>query len=114
MSFTLQETKIMHISISWFADSKYPSFNLELASAEGRDPFLTIKSCSLREHNGKEFVSFPSKKLDTGKYWNHVYASDDFQRVVLEKAKESRPAKTATPEKKDTGMPMDMDDDLPF
>lgn len=80
----------MEIGIKWF-DGKYPSFNIELSSSAGKDPFITIKSCSLREHNGKEFVSFPSKKMDSGKYWNHVYASDDFQRVIIEKAKESMP-----------------------
>jgi len=104
----------MEISIKWF-DGKFPSFNLELASAAGRDPFLTIKSCSLREHNGKDFVSFPSKKLESGKYWNHVYASDDFQRVVLEKAKETMPKKTPAPEpRKNPGKFEDMDSDIPF
>lgn len=98
----------MEITIKWF-DGKYPQFNIELASRPGNDPFITIKGCSLREHEGKEFVGFPYKKLDSGKYWNHVYASDDFQRVVIEKAKENMPQKSK-PDHNDAGI----DDDIPF
>ena len=80
----------MEIQVKWF-EGKYPSFNIELATKSGNEPFITIKGCSLREHNGKEFISFPAKKMESGKYWQHVYASDDFQRVVIEKAKVSMP-----------------------
>lgn len=80
----------MEIVIKWF-DGKWPTFNIELATKAGNDPFITIKGCSLREHNGKEFIGFPSKKMESGKYWSHVFASDDFQRVIIEKAKVGMP-----------------------
>jgi len=94
----------MHIKIVWFNDS----FNIGLASKEGADEFLSIKGCRLKEHEGKEFISFPSQKNEkTGMWWNHVWGSDKFQSVVIEAAKMAKPGK----DPKDVS---DIDNDLPF
>lgn len=82
----------MEVSVKWF-DGQYPSFNLMLASGPGKDPFIEIKGCKIVEGQNGAFVSYPSRKQDNGKYWNHVYGSDAFNAVVLSKAQESMPAK---------------------
>ena len=82
----------MEISIEWF-DGKYPSFNVSLTSKEGKYPFLVIKGCRIAQGTKGEFIGWPAtKNQQTGKYWNHVYGSDEFAAVVLKKAKESQPA----------------------
>jgi DNA-binding cell septation regulator SpoVG len=84
----------MHISIEWFK-GKYPQFNVSLASAEGREPFLVIKGCRIVDGSKGSFVSWPATKNEkTGKYWNHVYASDAFAAKVLEEAALSKPGKS--------------------
>lgn len=100
----------MEIAIKWI-DGKYPSFNIELSTTKGKDPFITIKGCSLREHNGKKFVGMPAKKLESGKYFNYVYASDDFQKAVMEKAEECQPSK---PQKEESKSAASFDDDIPW
>ena len=91
----------MHISVIWHDKQ----FNLELASAEGKEAFLSIKGCRLVESSKGEFISFPSRKIEqTGKYWNHVWANKPFQDKVVEIAKSSRPAVSAQP----------VDDEIPF
>jgi DNA-binding cell septation regulator SpoVG len=99
----------MEISIKWF-DGTYPSFNLILASAAGKDPFIEIKGCKIMDGKNGPFVSYPSRKLDSGKYWNHVYGSDAFNAVVLSKAQESMPAKA--PARRQA--PADDDGSIPF
>lgn len=107
----------MEIEIKWFA-GKWPTFNIELSTKAGNDPFITIKGCSLREYNGKEFVGFPSKKMESGKYWSHVFASDDFQRFIIEKAKVGMPKQEKEPPKASNqaakGSFDDMDSNIPF
>lgn len=78
----------MNVTVKWFNDN----FNVILSSKEGKPPFLEIKGCRIANGSNGPFVSYPSKKLDSGKYWNHVYASEEFNQVVLEKAQASRPA----------------------
>jgi DNA-binding cell septation regulator SpoVG len=80
----------MEISVKWF-DGQYPSFNLILASAPDKEPFLEIKGCKIVDGKNGPFVSYPSRKLDGGKYWNHCYGSEAFNAVVLSKAQESMP-----------------------
>jgi DNA-binding cell septation regulator SpoVG len=82
----------MEISVKWF-DGQYPSFNLILASAAGKDPFLEVKGCKIVEGQNGPFISYPSRKQDNGKYWNHVYGSEQFNAVVLEKAQASAPSR---------------------
>lgn len=83
----------MNITIEW-NDSKYPSFNVELASKEGMDPFIKVRGCKImkKKADGTEFLSWPSTKNEsTGKYWNHVYGSDAFNAAVLAEAKKTEP-----------------------
>jgi DNA-binding cell septation regulator SpoVG len=101
----------MHINIEW-RDSKYPSFNVHLATKEGKDPFLTIRGCKIISSEKGEFVSFPAKKMDDGKYFNHVWSSRDFNDHVLSLALESQP-KEQPRVVSGLGSSKD-DDDVPF
>ncbi len=77
----------MKISIEHHNDQ----FNVGLSSKEGQEAFLVIKGCRVVEGQKGRFVSFPAKKLDSGKYWNHVYASPAFQSAVLDAYETSAP-----------------------
>lgn len=81
----------MHITIEHYRDQ----FNVSLSSAQGKEPFVTIKGCRVMSGNKGRWISFPAKKLDSGKWWNHVYASDGFQEAILQ-------AMDAQPEQRDT------------
>ena len=94
----------MHISVTWHDKQ----FNLDLASSEGKEAFLSIKGCRLVESTKGEFISFPSRKNEqTGKYWNHVWANAAFQTKVIEIAKALRHSVVAGPSSEMTG-------DIPF
>jgi DNA-binding cell septation regulator SpoVG len=82
-------------------------FDVMVASKEGAEPFLTIKSCRIVSGKNGDFVSYPATKNEkTGKYWNHVYCNDKFNAVVLSKAHEAM---------KPVGSGFDnMDSDIPF
>ncbi len=67
-------------------DGKYPSFNVSLSSKEGVEPFLTIKGCRIVDGSKGPFISWPARKQDDGKWWNHVYASAAFADAVLKEA----------------------------
>lgn len=96
----------MHVSIKWYESN----FNVMLASKEGKTPFLEIKGCRIANGSNGPFVSYPSKKNEqTGKYWNHVYASEEFNAVVLEKAQASQPAGGGQRRQQQDG-----DDSIPF
>lgn len=58
-------------------------FNVALVSAQGKEAFLTIKGCRLKESANGRFISFPARKMDNGKWWNHVYASEGFQAAIM-------------------------------
>ena len=99
----------MKITIKHF-DGKYPSFNVALSSAEGREPFIEIKGCKVVNGQNGAFVSWPAtKNQTTGKYWNHVYGSEAFNAAVLEEAlkTESKPVPMS---KRASSAP---DDDIP-
>lgn len=99
------------ITIEHFNDQ----FNVCLASKAGNTPFITIKGCRLVDGQKGRFVSFPSRKLDSGKYWNHVYASDDFQAAVIKAYDESKPAQKTHGEMKRGSRPgVDNFDEPPF
>ena len=59
----------MEINIEW-RDGKWPTFNLSLATKEGKDPFIVIKGCGLMKGKNGEFVKFPSKKNEDNTYFN--------------------------------------------
>jgi DNA-binding cell septation regulator SpoVG len=95
----------MHVAVKWFNDN----FNVILSSKEGADPFLEIKGCRMVNGSNGPFVSYPSKKNEqTGKYWNHVYGSEKFNAVVLEKAQASQQTQERPRMSRDGG------DDIPF
>lgn len=99
----------MHVSVKWF-DGKYPSFNLNLHSKEGEPEFLSIKGCRIVQGQNGDFVSFPSTKNDSGKYWNHAWANEKFANHVLEIANAARPSASQPKQKKE-----DLDgDSIPF
>lgn len=77
----------MHITCEHF-DGKYPSFNVNLHSKEGTQPFLTIKGVRVMNGHNGEFVSWPATKSEkTGKYWQHVFGVDAFNLAVIEASK---------------------------
>lgn len=99
----------MNVSIEWH-DGKYPSFNVNLSSKEGADAFLSIKGCRIVDGSKGQFVSYPATKNEkTGKYWNHAWASEKFNAVVLEKALASMPKASAP-----SGGGASVDEDIPF
>lgn len=102
----------MKISIKHFT-GQYPSFNVSLSTREGMEQFIEIKGCKIMNGSNGEFVSWPSRKLDGGKYWNHVYASNAFNEAVLKEAKVEAPAPVqAAP--KAVSAPFDDLQDVPF
>ena len=95
----------MDITIKWFPGN-YPSFNIGLHSTAGAEPFLEIKGCQIKDGKNGQFVSYPSKKLDNGKYWNHVYGGEKFNAAVLKKAQEANPKQAKVhPDDDDSSIP---------
>ena len=80
-------------------------FNVSLATKE--EPFITIKGCRVVDGSKGRFVSWPAKKLDSGKYWNHVWASEAFQAAILEAYDASQPKQQPNRRQRE-------EDDLPF
>lgn len=111
----------MKISIKHFS-GQYPSFNVSLHTSADSEPFIEIKGCRLVSNSTGEFISWPSRKKDDGKYWNHIYASENFNAAVKKKAKESLaevapvspPAAPPPPPPRKTLASIAMDDDIPF
>ena len=102
----------MEVNIEW-KPGKYPSFNILLSSAAGKDPFITIRGCQIKSGQKGEFISYPARKQEDGKYFNYCYGSDTFNRVVLEKAHKAKPVEESKPSKSGSGFD-DMDSDIPF
>lgn len=93
----------MEIKVTWFNDQ----FNVEIASKEGAEAFLSIKGARIVDGSKGPFVSWPAtKNQSTGKYWSHVWASDKFNAVVLSKAREAMPMSQKAPARRQA------DDDL--
>lgn len=84
----------MEITIKHF-DGQYPSFNICLHSAPGAEPFLEIKGCRIVDGQNGPFISYPSKKMENGRYWNHVYGGEKFNQAVLAKAQKQAPKSKA-------------------
>lgn len=96
----------MKINVTWFDKQ----FNVELSSADGKEPFLVVKGCRIVDGRNGEFVSWPARKLDSGKFWQHVYASEAFAVEVLKAAKASMPDTRTHSERK----ARQDDSDVPF
>jgi DNA-binding cell septation regulator SpoVG len=85
---------------------KYSEFTVHLASKEGADPFLSIRGVRIVKGSKGDFLSWPARKLESGKYWNHCWASEKFAAAVMEEAR------ATMPEQEEKKAPVD--DDLPF
>ncbi|QIM51588.1 hypothetical protein [Hydrogenophaga crocea] len=81
----------MHITIQHHGEQ----FNVDLSSKEGSEAFLSIKGCRIVSGQKGDFVSYPARKTDQGKWWNHVWGSERFNAAVLEKYHATKPAKQA-------------------
>lgn len=87
----------MKITIEHFPGDK-PQFNVALSAVEGREPFITIKGCRIISGANGDFVSWPAtKNQSTGKYWQHVWASEAFAAAVLAEAKKGSERKRPPP-----------------
>jgi DNA-binding cell septation regulator SpoVG len=95
----------MEIKTEW-TKGKYPSFNIKVASTPGKEPFMTIRSCQIKDGPTGKFISYPAKKQEDGKYFKFFFGNDLFNRAVLEKALQSQPAEGSGFD--------DMKDDVPF
>ena len=93
-------------------DGKYPSFNLILRTGVGKDPFMIVRGCRIVNGQNGAFISYPSRKQDDGKYWNHVYGSKEFNDIVLSAANAAAPAQAKAAPKGNSVQ--DMDDDIPW
>jgi DNA-binding cell septation regulator SpoVG len=83
-------------------------FNVLLSQKEGGEPYLTIKGCRIAQGPNGPFVSWPSNKNEkTGKWWNHVWATDAFNSAVMAAYDASKPKA-----KQSSGGASD--DDIPF
>jgi len=104
----------MHITIEHHNDQ----FNVNLSSKEGSEAFLSIKGCRIVDGQKGQFVSYPARKKDDGKWWNHVWAGDKFNAAVISKFNESKPkpAPRQAPPAATQGSGFDdvPDDDIPF
>ena len=100
----------MHIGIEWFTTGN-PQFNVSIASAPDREPFIVIKGCRIFSGKDGDFVSWPATKNDkTGKWWNHVYASPAFATKVLEEAQSTQPKQAPAKSRRSVDDP----DSVPF
>lgn len=93
----------MKISVKWFGDQ----FNVGLASAAGKDDFISIKGVRIKSSDKGEFLSWPAQKKDDGTWWRHVWSSDEFQSAVIAEARKSQPKPAAR-------KPAEEFDDPPF
>jgi DNA-binding cell septation regulator SpoVG len=111
----------MEIKIKHFG-GQYPSFNVALHTSADSEAFLEIKGCRIADGKNGPFVSYPSRKTDDGKYWNHVYGSEAFNANVLKRAQREAPAPAPrpapppkpAPAQANSGGFEDMADDIPF
>ena len=104
----------MKITCEWYPGAR-PQFNVSLSSAEGKQPFVTIKGCRLVTGSSGQFVSWPAQKNEsTGKWWNHVYASEAFGLAVLEEAQKSMPKEDTRTQSERRPKPPVVDDSVPF
>lgn len=101
----------MHFSVKWF-DGKYPQFNLQFHKAEGQPEFFSVKGLRIMNGQNGEFVSYPSQKQESGKYWNHAWGDEKFNAFVLELANKSRPSRNEPQQSRQAAPPVV--EDVPF
>jgi DNA-binding cell septation regulator SpoVG len=100
----------MKISIEHIRDQ----FNVALSSKEGVEPFITIKGARIVEGKNGPFISWPAKKMDSGKYWNHVWCSEAFNAAVLEAAQKTAPKPAKAKDEAWQARQAPVEDDIPF
>lgn len=88
-------------------------FNVSLTGS-GDEPFITIKGCRIVQGQSGPFVSWPSRKLDSGKYWQHVYVSRAFGDAVLSAYNKSKATEVPPVRKAPPKAAPDDDSDIPF
>ena len=98
----------MHIAIEHHGDQ----FKVQLSAKAGEDHFLAIKGCRIIDGTNGKFVSFPARKMDSGKYWTHVWANDKFQAAILKAHAASAEKPAAKKATKKAAEPEDSD--IPF
>jgi hypothetical protein len=104
----------MKIICEWH-DGERPQFNVSVATSEGKQPFITVKGCRLASGGSGPFVSWPATKNQTsGKYWQHVWASEPFAAAVLAEAQASQPKAKTEPNRFAAVQARKLDDDIPF
>lgn len=104
----------MKITITWFQQGKYPSFNIGLHSTPDSEEFLSIKGCKIFDGKDGPFVTYPSTKKTDGNYWRHAYGSKAFNETILKMALKDRPVAPPPPTSGNVGSFDDMSDDIPF
>jgi len=104
----------MHITITWYTQGQYPSFNLGLHSNAESEEFLSIKGCKIFDGAKGSFDSYPATKKVDGNYWRHAWGSEKFNAVVLAKALESRPAQQQQQNGNTGGSVPNLESDIPF
>ena len=95
---------------------EYTFYDVMLATAEGKEPFLTVKDCMVIDGSKGRFVSFPARKDNKDKWWPMLYASDAF-KVELIKAMDAATPKQDTRTHAERKKPTVADDDdslIPF
>ena len=100
----------MHIGIEIHGDQ----FNVQLSTKEGEDHFLAIKGCRVVSGSNGDFVSFPARKMDSGKYWTYCWASDKFQAAILKAHAAATKAEGKKAPAKKATKAADADADIPF
>lgn len=88
-------------------EHKERDFNVALSSKDGAEPFLIVRGCRVVDGSKGRFVSWPSRKTESGKWWSHCYSSDAFTRAVLTEY-------DATVPRAPTGDKAYADQDMPF
>lgn len=68
----------MHIEIERHGDQ----FNIALSTAKGKQSFLVIKGCRIKDGSKGRWVSGPATK-NGDKWWNHTFMSEQFQAAVI-------------------------------
>lgn len=100
----------MFVSIQHHGDQ----FNVQLSSKKGEEHFLSIKGCRIKDSANGQFVSFPARQTDAGKWWTHVWANDKFQNAIIKAVKETPKEEEKKAKAKPSKPADDMDDDIPF
>ena len=83
-----------------------------VALRNGPEPFLKIHGCRVKEGGKGRFISWPARKDDAGKWWNHCWGSEAFQAAILKAFDAEAPKRQAPPRQE---KPLaDMDEDIPW